>query len=543
MDAVDATSDQAVSRKQSRPVAPTRPDSGYARYVVLLLTAAYILCVMDRQILTILAEDIKRDLGISDARLGFLYGTAFAVFYSVFGITFGRLADTWNRKKIIAIGIGFWSLMTAVSGLARGFLPLAACRFGVAIGEATLSPSAHSIIYDYFTSKGRTVALSIYSGGIYIGAGLGLFIGGAVLDGWNHAWPGGLGAPFGLKGWQAAFMIVGLPGLLLSAWISTIREPQRGLADGIASEPHPHPFRETFAVLLSMLPFVNWRQLGARSPRAVIVNALAMVAITIVAIGLTKLTGEAIQWIALGAGMYATVSWAQGFATRDPVVFGMIFRCAAMRNVILAVSSKMAMGVVLGFWAAPFFQRVHHVGTTEIGTVLGLATGVGGFCGVALGGALADRWRKHTIRGKLYVSLIGQGCAVAAAAVYLTAPHLYVAYAAFAIASLANSLAYGPAISTVNDLTLPRGRATTTAFSFIVGTFFGVALGPYLAGALSDLFVTGGMSDGSALQRAMLLSLLVPGFGVLLIVNAIRHIERDQNSMIARARALGENIP
>ena len=109
----------------------------YPHYVLGVLVLVYVFNFIDRNILSILAEDIKADLGISDSQIGFLYGTVFAVFYSVFGIPLARFADVWNRRRLIAIGLAFWSVMTAVSGLARSFPALAACRIGVGVGEAS----------------------------------------------------------------------------------------------------------------------------------------------------------------------------------------------------------------------------------------------------------------------------------------------------------------------------------------------------------------------------------------------------------------------
>src|SRR5687767_7351676 len=108
----------------------------YARYVLFVLVIVYVFNFVDRQILSILAEPIKADLRITDAQLGYLYGTAFAVFYAVFGIPLGRLADAWDRRKLIAIGLAFWSVMTALSGLARSFAQLGLARIGVGVGEA-----------------------------------------------------------------------------------------------------------------------------------------------------------------------------------------------------------------------------------------------------------------------------------------------------------------------------------------------------------------------------------------------------------------------
>jgi MFS family permease len=122
---------------------------GYAAYVLGVLFVVYVFNFIDRQILSILAEEIKADLGISDADIGFLYGTAFAVFYAVFGIPLGKLADIWVRRKLISVGLGFWSLMTALSGTSRNFLGLAVFRFGVGVGEASATPAAFSMLSDY----------------------------------------------------------------------------------------------------------------------------------------------------------------------------------------------------------------------------------------------------------------------------------------------------------------------------------------------------------------------------------------------------------
>ena len=184
------------------PLKPTTQVGGaYPSYVLGVLVLVYIFNFLDRQILSILAENIKADLGLSDAEIGFLYGTAFAVFYAIFRIPLGRLADVWNRRSLIAVGLTFWSVMTAVSGLSRNFLQIAAARIGVGVGEASATPAAFSMLSDYFPAARRATVLAIYSSGIYLGAGLGLMIGGLVVGRWDAMWlteP----APLGLKGWQ-----------------------------------------------------------------------------------------------------------------------------------------------------------------------------------------------------------------------------------------------------------------------------------------------------------------------------------------------------
>ena len=132
-------------------------------------------------------------------------------------------------------GLALWSAMTALSGFARSGTQLAAARIGVGIGEATASPSAYSLISDYFPREKRATALAIYSAGLYLGGGLSLFIGGLIVKNWNAAYPAG--GPLGLVGWQAAFMAVGIPGLLVALWVSTLREPIRGLIEGVVTPP------------------------------------------------------------------------------------------------------------------------------------------------------------------------------------------------------------------------------------------------------------------------------------------------------------------
>ena len=222
-----------------------------AKFALILLVIVYVFNFIDRQILTILAEDLKADLNISDSDIGFLYGTAFAVFYSVVGIPMGKLADTWNRKNLISLGLAFWSLMTFLSGTAKSFLSLSIYRFGVGIGESSASPASYSLLSDYFSPKVRATVISIYASGLYIGSGIGIFLGGLIVDNWNEAFPIITEAPFGLKGWQVAFMAVGLPGILLALLTWQIKEPPRGLSEGIKDIKKENPLKAAFKLTMS----------------------------------------------------------------------------------------------------------------------------------------------------------------------------------------------------------------------------------------------------------------------------------------------------
>src|SRR4029450_9855402 len=163
-----------------------------------------------------------------------------------------RLSDVWDRRKLIELCLAVWSLMAALSGFARSLPELALARIGVGIGEASAAPAAYSLLSDYFPTARRATALAVYSSGIYLGAGLGLVVGGLVVDRWDAAFP--TEAPFALRGWQVAFFIVGLPGLLLALWVRTLREPTRGAGEGLGAARHVGTVDPSLSELPAVLP-------------------------------------------------------------------------------------------------------------------------------------------------------------------------------------------------------------------------------------------------------------------------------------------------
>lgn len=211
------------------------PRSIHAWYGVAVLLIAYSCSFLDRQLLSLMVEPLKQDLDVSDTQISLLHGFAFALFYTAVGLPIGRLVDTVNsRAALIAVGIALWSLMTAACAFAPGFGALLACRIGVGVGEATLSPAAYSLIADYFPRERLGRALSIYSLGISIGAGVAFAAGGLSLQWLATADPLQLPSGTVLQPWRTAFLVVGLPGLLVAALALTIRNPVRRSAFGDA---------------------------------------------------------------------------------------------------------------------------------------------------------------------------------------------------------------------------------------------------------------------------------------------------------------------
>lgn len=208
---------------------------------------AYTVSFIDRTILSLLIPPIQADLGISDTQISLLAGFAFAIFYTIMGIPLGRVADRYNRRNLIAIGITVWCLMTAACGLARNYWQLFAARVGVGVGEAALSPAAYSMISDLFPRDQLGRAIAIYSIGLPVGSGLALLIGGVAVGLVADLPPVTLPLVGTLSSWQITFMLVGLPGLLVALLVMLLREPARrgrssdvaGAASGAAAVAPP----------------------------------------------------------------------------------------------------------------------------------------------------------------------------------------------------------------------------------------------------------------------------------------------------------------
>lgn len=223
----------------------TPTDGGLSKnarnYALFILTIVYAFNFIDRQILVILQEAIKKDLGLSDTQLGLLSGFSFAIFYTVLGLPIARLADRHNRRNIISIALAVWSGMTALSGMAQNFVQLLLARMGVGVGEAGGSPPAHSMISDMFEAHKRSTALAIYSAGLYLGIFIGYASGGYLQEAYN---------------WRTTFLIVGIPGVLLALILRlTVKEPVRSGQAADGSPAKSYSIMDTLRYLMTLKSF------------------------------------------------------------------------------------------------------------------------------------------------------------------------------------------------------------------------------------------------------------------------------------------------
>lgn len=234
------------------------PNPLYAWYVVGVLMLAYTNSFIDRQILSLLVEPIREDLGVTDTQISLLAGLAFSIFYTLMGVPLARLADQSHRRNIIAVGITSWSFMTALCGAAQNFWQLFLARIGVGVGEATLSPAAFSMISDYFPKHRLSRAISVYSMGVYFGVGLALMIGGLVIKLVSAAPPVELPIVGKVYSWQLTFFYVALLGLPILLLILTIREPlRRGRAASTISK-HGASFKDLRQFVRTNAWTVTW---------------------------------------------------------------------------------------------------------------------------------------------------------------------------------------------------------------------------------------------------------------------------------------------
>lgn len=223
-------------------------DRSARRYALAVLVVVYTFNFIDRQILAILLPAIKIEFGVGDTVLGFLAGTAFALFYATLGVPIALLADRWNRRNLIALSLTLWSGMTALSGLAANIVQLSLARIGVGVGEAGCSPAAHSMIADYYPPEERSSAMGIFTLGISFGIMIAYLTGGWVVEN---------------VGWREAFLIVGIPGVLLAVLLRlTVQEPPRGLSEARQDSADRPSIFEVAAYLFRRRSFI-WISVGS----------------------------------------------------------------------------------------------------------------------------------------------------------------------------------------------------------------------------------------------------------------------------------------
>jgi MFS family permease len=523
-------------------------------YALALVALANAMSLLDRNILAILAPRIKADLHIGDAEMGLLYGTVFALFYALFSLPLGRLADGWVRTRLLGLALGFWSIATGMAAFAHGFALLAASRLGVGIGEGAVYPAGYSLIFDHFPKARRGVAMAVIAAAIAIGLGCSLMVGGVSADWWDHRFLGA-SAPLGLRGWQFAFLVAALPGFVLATLLLRMNEPKRGQLDGIVSVHDSHPFRASLAVLGSVTPVSNWIALAKRSARArdwlwnFCVLALLIVAMT----WLTRLTSgfsprpplhfgglsvspHALQWTVVGFGVFVVFNLLQSLRYADGPAYMVITRSPALLLCIAIGSLQTMINYGIMGFTPSFLMKHYGLSPTVTGLQFGLVATVMGVIGPLVAGAFSDRVQRRLPGvGRVYVTLFALGLSPLIAIWVYGAQDSGTFYLRFVPYSLVLTGWLPPLYAVMYEQVLPRMRGITSSTYVIASTIFGLGIGPFVVGMIAD-------ANGGNLAAAILdINWVAPVIIVMLLVLA-RRVMRDEATMVKRARGAGEPI-
>lgn len=523
-------------------------------YALTLVSGAQALSLLDRQILSILAPSISADLGIGDAEIGLLYGTVFALFYALFSLPLGRLVDGWVRTRLLAICLAAWSLAAGLAAFASSFTLLAISRLGVGIGEGATQPAANSIIFDEFPRERRGTAMAAMGIAVALGLGLSMTLGGVVAEWWDNRYAAG-GAPLGFSGWQFAFIVAALPGFPLAYLIYRMPEPVRGGMDGmVQAAREAHPFKASAAVLGAVTPGSNWFMLWHRNAgaRQWTINLIGLALILAFCWGMTQLTQaysprpplealgasfdpHVLQWFVVGFGLFVILNLFQSFKLTDqPTYKVMLSPSLILLMMVGGLQTSINYGV-MGFTPS-FLVREYGLSMAETGVQFGLLAAALGIAGPIVAGPLTD-WltTKLGARGRVWLILFALGISPAFGIWTYSADSSISFYLRFVVYSLILTLWLPPLYAQLLELVLPRMRGITFATYTIVMTLLGLGMGPYFVGIVSDR--TGG-DLGTAIIS---INVVVPAIVVLLAI-VLTRVNRDEASIVERARAAGEPI-
>ena len=424
-----------------------------------LLLSLSVMNYIDRTIINILAEPIKDDLGLADWQIGMMSGLAFALFYATAGVPIARLAERYSRPLIIGLSIGVWSLFTTLCGLSTNFIQLVLARIGVGVGEAGCFPASHALISDYVTRAKRASALAFFSLGTPIGSLLGKSFGGIFSD---------------LYGWRAAFLLAGLPGLVLAVLsIFTLPEPRKRLREAqtdaqAAAVPPPAKWGEALKILRTKRTF--WLMASAHALKIFISNGQA--------------------------------PFAASFFLRNH------------KAQIAELAAPFGLGAV-GF----------------MGVGLGLSMGVLGILGTWLGGQVSDRFGAKDSRTLMLLPATVGVFMAGILCVAFTTENAALGLLLIGLNSGLGAMTLAPVFATTQGLVPPRIRPTATAMLFLIVNLVGMGLGPIGVGLLSDALAgPGGLGSAEGIRWALIASTLMGLVATGLYLLARRTITSEMES-------------
>ena len=488
----------------------------YAGYAVVLLALINVLNYVDRSIIFVLFEPIKEELDLSDAQLGWL-GSAYVMVYALAAVPLGILSDLKSRRAVIATGVAFWSLFTAMGGLARGFAQLFFCRSMVGIGEASYTPAAQSLIADYFPSRGRALALGIFWGGLALGGVLGIWVGGELE---------------GLYGWRAAFLAVGIPGFILAMVAAQLRDPARLRTHFPVLEQLRRFELGVWRVAKAIWPIWSFGILGAAG--AYVANRLqgssdldvavfSSFAGLGVAVQLLLAVRQAVRLRHAPRAHHpriAELQHAAGLVLRTPTLAWLFIGGA-----LITFSMN---GLVA--WSPSYMQRELGLTPAVVGRTIGLWGLLAGVLGTVFGGRLGDLLAERWAGGRVLAGSAGFLVGAPLAFWLLHVEDLDVFIPVFFTTLFFFTWYHGPMTAAIFDVVPPQVGAS------VIGTY---VFFTHIAGDAIAYPLVGSLSDRFGLRTAMLVLPAAAFVGGSLVLLALRTVANDQ----ARVRAAPPPVP
>lgn len=486
-----------------------RPSRAYSWYALGLLAAINLLNYLDRNVIFALFDPIKRDLGLTDAQLGWL-GSAYILVFSVAALPFGVISDLRSRRAVIAGGVALWSAFTFLGGLVRSFWQLFVCRAAVGIGEAAYGPAASSLVADYFPGKARALAMGILASGISLGGVLGILLGGQLES---------------LYGWRVAFMAVGLPGFVCAVLVAQLKDPTRTPAK-LSVRQYLHEAGAGLTTIAGQFfPLLLGIVLGLGLAYALTAYYGADSALDAAAFGAAVGIGLALNivwWVRLIrvgqiertpfgsalSGAFADLLHAGETVLRTPTLV-YVFISGAMIS--------FGMNGIVG-WGPTFVSRELGLTAGQAALLLGKWGLIFGTAGTLFGGFLADWLRRYTETGRVLTVALGMllGGPLAVWLLTIRDPDLFVPV--FCAAFFCLSWYNGPMTAAIFDVVPSRIGATVAGAYLLFIHLAGDAIAFPLVGTLSDRF---------GLDRAVLMLPVVAIVGGLVVLGATRTVGRD----------------
>lgn len=407
----------------------------YRSYVLGSLLLVYIFNFIDRSIINILTEPIKLAFEVEDWQMGLLGGPAFAFMYTFLGIPIARLAERYHRVWIITISVAFWSLMTALCGVAGSFLMLFLFRVGVSVGEAGCTPPSQSLMADYYSPKTRSTAASVYALGVPIGTMLAAIFGGTIAEQLTGPAFGSFLGNIGLgalerafdwqnvEGWRLAFIVIGLPGILVALLVKlTVKEPPRGYTDpSLANSTERVSFLSTLKLLIAKPTYVH---------------------------------------IVAGATVTVFANYA------------------------------------LNQFTVSFFRRTHDLSQQNASLLFGIILGGMAAIGVFSSGYLADKLRERHPTGLTWIPGLALIISTPLYVIGFVTNNIWIAIPPLMAAAALHYFYLGPMYAIAGGVVDSRSRATSVALSLFAMNLLGYGLGPPLIGTLSTWLNTRFLSGG-----------------------------------------------